>query len=219
MSSDLGKYDVFRSRYYHGVRYSGTYEMPVLQGTNQIPEKLIRFSDAKSRRRDDPGSWVVPFEHDIKIEPMWHNAFRYMDRMLEHPGIFSWDFSMYQVMPWGLQYWNCFRSRLIGSLYERCGGICIPTLRPRVLRGPIYDFDGVPTHGTIGMSTHGCIKHRDERRAFKAYVDAMVPIVQPANIVVYGSAPAELFRSAIEVGTNIVAFPSDFAKAHRKESL
>ena len=220
MFDDLSKYDVFHSNYYHGARYAGNFEMPIIEGTDEVPDKLIRFSDDKSKRRDDQSAWVAPYEHDIKLEPMWHNAFRYMDRLLQHPGIISWDFSMYRIMPWGLQFWNCYRSRLIGSLYERCGGICIPNLRPRVLRGPVYDFDGLPTHSTIAMSTHGCIKHCDDRAVFTSYVEAMVPILHPKTIVVHGSAPDDVFRSAIEDGAHIIAFQSEFAKSRQpKEGI
>lgn len=191
--------------------------MPILVGTDMVPEKLIRFSDAKSKRRNDKSAWVIPYEHDIKLESMWRNAFRYMDRLLMYPGIISWDFSMYRIMPWGLQFWNCYRSRLLGSLYERCGGTCIPNLRPRTLQGPIYDFDGIPTHSTIAMSTHGCIKHRDDRKCFTTYIEAMVPIIHPKTIVVHGAAPDDVFQAAIKDGANIVSFQSNFAKTHQSK--
>ena len=92
MPGNLANYDIFHSRYYHGINYDGDFEMPVIQGTDILPERLIRFSDAKSRKRDDLSAWVVPYEFDVKLRPMWRNAYHYMERMLEHPGIFSWDF-------------------------------------------------------------------------------------------------------------------------------
>ena len=62
MFDDLSKYDVFHSNYYHGARYAGNFEMPIIEGTDEVPDKLIRFSDAKSKRRDDQSAWVAPWQ-------------------------------------------------------------------------------------------------------------------------------------------------------------
>lgn len=160
MSRNLAQYDIFHSPYYHGINYAGDFEMPVIRGTDKVPERLIRFSDAKPQKRDDPEAWVVPYEFDIRLRPMWRNAYRYLPRMLNHPGMFSWDFSMYRCMPFGLQYWNCFRSRLIGALYERYGGLCIPNVRPSDSRSP-----------KIGRSLGAAAKNYDVRdpRSGRAY--------------------------------------------------
>ena len=211
MPGNLAKYDVFHSLYYHGINYDGDFEMPVIHGTDELPERLIRFSDAKSRRRDDPGAWVVPYEFDVKLRPMWRNAYRYMERMLEHPGIFSWDFSMYRLMPFGLQFWNCFRSRLIGALYERNGGKCIPNVRPSDSRSLRYALDGLPTEATVGMGTHGAIGTPEDRAVFKTYVDEVTKRLRPKNIAVYGDAPEDIFATVLNAGVNVVPYPTNFS--------
>ncbi len=217
MPGNLAKYDVFHSLYYHGINYDGDFEMPVIHGTDELPERLIRFSDAKSRRRDDPGAWVVPYEFDVKLRPMWGNAYRYMERMLEHPGIFSWDFSMYRLMPFGLQFWNCFRSRLIGALYERNGGKCIPNVRPSDSRSLRYALDGLPTEATVGMGTHGAIGTPEDRAVFKTYVDEVTKRLRPKNIAVYGDAPEDIFATALNAGVNVVPYPTNFSQTHSKK--
>lgn len=212
--SSLLRYDIFHSNYYAGATFAGDSEMPVIQGTDEVPQSLIRFSDSKSRRRNRPDAWVVPYEHDIKLRPFWSNAYRYMDRLLEHPGIVSWDFSMYLCMPFALQQWNCFRGRLLGSLYERCGGICIPNIRPTDHRSYLYAFDGLPTEATIAMGTLGVLRTPQERAIFTAYVEETVKRLRPKNIVVYGTAPDNVFHAALEAGTNVIAFPCQTAIAH-----
>ena len=171
MPSNLISYDIFHSLYYHGINYDGDFEMPIIQGTDELPERLVRFSDAKSHKRDDSGAWVVPYEFDVKLRPMWRNAYRYMERMLEHPGIFSWDFSMYRLMPFALQYWNCFRGRLIGALFEHNGGKCIPNVRPSDSRSLKYALDGLPTEATLGMSTLGALGTPEDRTIYRMYVN------------------------------------------------
>jgi len=215
--SSLAKYDIFHSSYYHGIRYAGDFEMPVIEGTDKIPQALQRFSDAKSRKRSDNGAWVVPYENDKALRPMWRNAWRYMDRMLEHPGMFSWDFSMYRVMPWGLQYWNCFRSRLLGALYEHCGGECIPNIRPADSRSLVYSLDGLPTEASVGMSTFGAIGTPEDRAIFTRYVSKATRILRPKNIIVSGNAPDDIFYPARAAGVNVVVFPNNFQQAHPRK--
>ncbi len=215
--ANLTSYDIFRTRYYVGVTYAGDFEMPVIEGTDQVPERLVRFSDSKSPKRDDPSAWVVPYEHDMKLRPFWRNAFKYMDGLLAHPGIVSWDFSMYRNMPFGLQFWNCFKGRLLGSLYERCGGVCIPNVRPTDQRSFSYSFDGLPTEATIAMGTSGALTTREDRAVFTMYVKETVRRLRPKNIIVYGTAPEDVFGSALEASTNIVSFPTQTEIAHHKK--
>lgn len=204
----LSTYDTWHTRYYNGATFVGDFEMPVIQGTDKVPERLVRFSDSKSRKRDDTGAWVVPYEHDVKLRCMWNNAFKYEPGLLEHPGIISWDFSMYRNMPFGLQYWNCFRSRLLGSLHERLGGVCIPNIRPTDARSFSYAFDGLPLEATVAMGTVGNLAHPDDRTVFEMYVRETVKRLHPVNIIVYGDAPEAIFRSALDAGVNVVAYPT-----------
>lgn len=214
----LQSYDVFHSRYYKGVTYSGDFEMPVITGTDEVPARVVRFSDSRSKKRDDLEAWVVPYEHDIKLERVWRNAFKYMDGLLEHPGIVSWDFSMYRVMPLALQYWNCFRGRLLGSLFERCGGKCIPNIRPSDSRSYKYIFDGLPTEATVSMGTAGNLRDPVDRRVFKNCVTETVRRLRPKNIVVYGDAPEDIFSPALDNGVNVAAFPTRTHQAHERNS-
>lgn len=191
--------------------------MPVIQGTDQVPDRLVRFTDSRSRRRDDPDAWVVPYEHDTKLERVWNNAFEYMAGLLGHPGIVSWDFSMYRNMPFALQQWNCFRGRLLGSLYERLGGTCISNVRPTDARSLVYAFDGLPTEITIAMGSVGNLAHADDRCVFKMYVHEAMRRLRPVNIIVYGDAPENIFREALDAGVNVVAFPTATQLAHAGE--
>ena len=205
---NLVTYDTWHTRYYVGATFEGDFEMPVIQGTDKVPDRLVRFTDSRSRKRDDIGAWVVHYEYDSKIERVWNNAFEYMPGLLEHPGIVSWDFSMYRNMPYALQLWNCFRGRLLGSLYERLGGECIPNVRPTDVRSLAYAFDGLPTEATIAMGTVGNLGHADDRAVFEMYVGEAVRRLRPKNIIVYGDAPESVFRAALDAGVSVVEFPT-----------
>lgn len=207
-------YDVWHTAYYIGVTYAGDSEMPELRGTDEVPDREVLFSDSCSRHRDDSGAWVVPYEHDVRLERLWNNAFRYMDGLLAHPGIVSWDFSMYRNMPISLQQWNCFRGRLLGSLYERMGGTCIPNLRPTDRRGWEFSFDGLPSGGTFSMGSAGNLRDPKDRLLFRLYVAEAVRRLHPGTIAVYGDAPEDVFSPALEAGVRVVSFPSRIRRAH-----
>lgn len=217
--SKLSNYDIWHTSYYAGATFTGDFEMPVIKGTDKVPERLVRFSDSKSHKRNDLEAWVAPYEHDIKLRCMWNNAFKYEPALLEHPGIISWDFSMYRNMPFSLQYWNCFRNRLLGSLHERLGGICIPNIRPTDVRSFSYAFDGLPTEATVAMGTAGNLVRPDDRVIFEMYVSETVKRLHPLNIIVYGDAPEAIFHSALDAGVNVVAFPTQTRIAHLEKKV
>lgn len=216
----LLKYDVWHSRYYIGATYGdGLFEMPIIKGTIEVPKELVRFSDSKSRKRDNLNAWVIPYEHDTKLECMWNDAFKYEPALLEHPGVITWDFSMYRNMPFALQYWNCFRGRLLGNLHERMGGICIPNIRPTDTRSFAYAFDGITPETTIAMGTAGNLIHSDDRAIFELYVNETVKSLRPANIIVYGEAPEQIFHAALDAGIPVIAFPTQTKRAHSQKEV
>lgn len=206
-------YDKWHTEYYSGASFVGQFDMPVIKGTDEMPHDLIRFSDSRDAKRDNPDAWVVPYEHDRSLERVWNHALYYMPGLLEHPGIVSWDFSMYRNMPFSLQQWNCFRGRLIGNLYERHGKPCIPNVRPADPRSFAYSFDGLPAEKTISMGTLGAITSAEDRSIFKMYVDEVVRRLHPSGILVYGKAPEEIFCSALDAEIPVVAFPTQTSLA------
>lgn len=215
--SSLSSHDVFHCRYYAGATYMGPYEMPAIVGTDQVPNALVRFSDSKNRKRDNTEAWVIPYECDEKLESLWNNADRYLSSLLDHPGIISWDFSMYRNMPFSLQQWNCFRGRLLGSYFERNGGLCIPNIRPADRRSYAYCFDGLPTESTVAMGTLGALRTSEDRLVFASCVDEAVRRLRPKNIIVYGKAPKDIFASAREAGCHVISFPTHTSLVFSKQ--
>lgn len=215
--SNLLKYDVWHTDYYAGATFMGDFEMPVLKGTTEVPNELIRFSDSKSKSHDNPEAWVAPYEHDTKLECMWRNAFKYEKELLTHPGIISWDFSMYRNMPFSLQLWNCFRGRLLGSLHERLGGTCIPNIRPSDTRTLAFALDGITPETTIAMGTAGNLKSSDDRAIFELYTNEIVRRLHPTNIVVYGDAPEHIFHAAFDANIGVISFPTQSKLLHSKK--
>lgn len=130
------------------------------------------------------------------------------------PGSLSPDFSMYRNMPAIMQYWSCFMGRAIAHRYQADGGVVVPNVRLSDKRSYQFCLDGLPVNSTIAIGTHGCIKHKEDRRHITSAVSETVRRLSPSRIIVYGSAPDDVFITAIERGIEIIEFKSLFSLTH-----
>ena len=75
---------------------------------------------------------------------------------------------------------------------------------------------GVPHNAIIAVGSHGCIKLVRERQSFSEGLDYVVNTLKPKTIVVYGTAPDEIFATYREAGITVLQFDSDYMIAHKK---
>lgn len=78
------------------------------------------------------------------------------------------------------------------------------------------DIDGVEENKTVAVGTHGCIKCKEDKIFFKIGLARMVQRLSPKTIIVYGSAPDNIFKPYEDIGINIIAFESEFSKSIRQ---
>ncbi len=64
------------------------------------------------------------------------------------------------------------------------------------------------------VGTHGCIKRYDERLVFKAGFSELIRRLSPAEVVVYGRAPLDIFGDYASRGGVVLRIPSEFEKKH-----
>ena len=210
------KYDVFNTYLLHDAEYAGELEMPVLKGVQATPNKLVPFSKAMVKSFTERDCWICFYEHDINFLRLWRHPEKYLAKMLEFNGIISPDFSMYRNMPAIMQYWSCFMGRAIAHRYQADGGMVIPNVRLSDRRSHRFCLDGLPRNSTIAIGTHGCIKHAEDRHYTRIAVEEAVMRLNPVRIIVYGSAPDDVFVAAIERGVEVVEFKSLFSQTHEK---
>jgi len=67
-------------------------------------------------------------------------------------------------MPLAMQLWNAYRNRAVGYWLQSEGIKIVPNVRWGDERTYNFAFDGVPCGGTVAVSSHGCIKSREEFR-------------------------------------------------------
>ena len=206
--------DVFKSFLVRFAEYAGIFEFPVIKPTISIPNKLIPFSKAISSKVYD--QWVHFYEDDYLFEKLWNNPLKYLEILKKFNGVILPDYSLYRDMPFVMQLWNIYRSRAIGCWLQRNGVVVIPNMRYGDKRTYKICCDGVYKGGTISVGTHGTLKNKEDRRIFIEGLAVVVNSVCPSAIVVYGSAPEEIFGIYRDQGIRIIHFESDFSMAMKQ---
>ena len=205
--------DVFRSYLVQGARYDGKLEIPIIEAESALPNRLIPFS--KALKTEDYDQWVHFYEDDEKFERVWNKPYYYLQKLRKFKGVITPDFSIYRDMPLVMQEWNTYRGKAIGHFLQNYGIAVLPNVRTGDER--TYDFccNGIVPGKTICVGSHGCVKINEERSFFKKGLDVIVDKIRPTCIVVYGTAPDDIFGKYKEKRINILQFDSEFAVSRK----
>ena len=196
------------------AKYAGIFEFPIIQPTYYIPNRLIAFS--KAINSSDYDQWVHFFEDDWLFERIWRNPKRYLEILRKFNGVILPDFSVYRDMPLVMQLWNIYRSRAIGVWLQQNGISVIVNIRFGDRRTFRCCCDGIAKHTSIAIGTHGTLKNSKDRAVFTEGLEAIVRLLEPRVIVVYGSAPKGIFHKYHDRGIEIIQFDSDCAVSHKE---
>lgn len=219
MSNNNKKHDVFKSFLVQNASYAGNFEIPILQSTSSIPLKVIPFSKAISSNEYD--AWIVFYENDDKFVRIWNNPKRYLSIIKKFKGVISPDFSVYRNMPLSMQVWSTYQGKALAHFWQENEIDVIPNVRFGDKRTFEFCFDGVPKNSVVAVGTHGCIKSIVDRMHFKIGLAQMVKVLVPHTIIVYGTAPPDIFGEYQRHGIDIVQFNSHTSKyfISRKEVI
>lgn len=206
--------DVFNSFLVRNAIYAGELEIPCIAAEEKLPTKLVPFSKAIGGQKYD--AWVHFYEDDAVFERIWKNPNRYLPILARYAGVIAPDFSLFRDMPLVMQHWNIYRSRAIAHWLQENGIPVIANIRWGDQR--TYDLccAGVPKHASVAVGSHGCIKLTREREYFADGLEHIIKSLAPKTIIVYGTAPDEIFGKYSNAGITVLQFDSDYMTAHRK---
>ena len=212
----FNNYDVFHAFLVEDADFDGYIELPIIKTSDKLPEKVVTFSKAMSKSWSDFDCWIVFYEHDKEFERLWNNPKQYLDKLKKFKGVISPDFSLYRNMPLVMQMWNTYRGRAVACWLQNNGVEIIPNLRFGDERTFSFCFDGIEENKTVAVGTHGCIKRKEDKIFFKIGLARMVQRLSPKIIIVYGSAPDNIFKPYKDMGIKIIAFESEFSKSRKQ---
>ena len=212
----FNNYDVFHAFLVENAEFDGYIELPVIKTSDKLPKKVVTFSKAMTKSWTDFDCWVVFYEHDKEFERLWNNPKQYLDKLKKFKGVISPDFSLYRNMPLVMQMWNTYRGRALAVWLQNKDVEIIPNVRFGDERTFSFCFDGIEENKTVAVGTHGCIKRKEDKIFFKVSLARMVQRLSPKTIIVYGSAPDNIFKPYKDMGINIIVFESEFSKSRKQ---
>lgn len=165
----------------------GRYQFPALRSEHHVPQCLIDFSAAMRSVRFDAG--VHFYLDDSRFERVWRDPIRYLKRLKKFDCIFTPDFSLYLDMPMAMKIWNVYRSRLLGQMMQQAGLKVIPSVSWAEPATFEFCFDGLPSEGTVSVSTVGTMRTLEARKLLERGFRAMMERLIPEQIIVYGKCP------------------------------
>lgn len=166
-------------------RCTGIYDIPTLEKVIHTPKSLMGFNYCKSTPPQE-GIGVHFFLDDYQFERVWNSPEDYCTMLADYDCVLTPDFSLYTNMPIAMMIWNTYRSRLIGQMMQDYGCTVIPTVSWAGADSYDFAFAGLPTGGTIAVSTIGVKRTKDAFDIWVQGMDECMKIVKPYNVIVYG---------------------------------
>ena len=208
-----------------GARFDGELEIPVIPRPKEIiiPQKLLNFSE-RNRSKADFTETLITYEHDINLSNLLIKPTELIDDLKRFEGgIVSPDCSLYWDMPLSAQIINTYRNRAIGYYLQKNGVYVIPNIRwgdertytTNVLPDKLA-FLGVEKHSIVSIGSYGCVQNVKKRFHFKAGLQAMLEMLDPEIVIVYGPMPDDVFGEFCGC-TQFVHFDNLTKEAHRRE--
>lgn len=184
-------------------RCTGIYDIPTLDKVIHTPKSLMGFNYCKSTPPQD-GVGVHFFLDDYQFERVWNSPEDYCTMLADYDCVLTPDFSLYTNMPIAMMIWNTYRSRLIGQMMQDYGCTVIPTVSWAGADSYDFAFDGLPTGGTIAISTIGVKRSKDAFDIWVQGMDECMKVVNPHNVIVYGGDIGYTFDCDVTYISNAV---------------
>ncbi len=207
-----------------GSDFDGYSGIPVIKKPDKIiiPKRIIPFS--KRNKAEDFEDAIASYEYDQCFADLLIHPDNYTDFLKQHIFICP-DCSLYRNAPYIVQAANVYRSRAIGSYFQRQGVYVIPQIRwGNSLTYTTEKFPeqvaflGVEKRSIVAIGTHGCSRTRDDKYHLKAGLEAMLERVRPEVVLVYGPMPDPVFAD-LRHAAHFVQYPDWITYVHRKEGM
>lgn len=203
-----------------GAMFEGIIEFPVLHAPSEItiPSGITPFS--KRDKAVGTNDAIGFFEKDPAFAEVLINPSDYIEDLHRFRYILPIDCSLYRDAPLAVQITNIYRSRAIGSYYQRNGCNVYPLARwgNELTYTTQYfperiAFIGLPKHSIICIGTYGCIESRADRYYFAAGLEAMMETLMPQIVLVYGAMPISIFGDHLNYA-EFVQYPDWTSRMH-----
>lgn len=208
--------DGFQAYLTEGAVFDGECGIPMLMDlkNTQIPRDIVSFAKLKTTR--DKRKYVHFYLHDKEFSTVLTATKRYIEQLKLYDGVITPDCTMMIGQAKCLQQANTYMNRAVGFYLQKNGIPVIPNIRWSDETSFSYCFLGVPKKSIVSVSTHGCLRTKEQKAMFKTGVEAMLKAIEPQAILVHGFMPDSVFGS-IKKLVPLHRYQSEFECTHIKE--
>lgn len=205
-----------------GAEFDGELKIPIIRAPKKIiiPTAIAPFS--KRNSVDNMEEMIGFNEMDQNFADVLRNPENYIEEFKRFRGIISPDCSLYRNAPPAVQVANIYRSRAIGSYFQRKGIYVVPLVRwgSRITYTTEYfpekiAFLGIEKHSIVAIGTYGCIKTKEDKIYFKEGLREMINMLMPKIVLVYGAMPSAVFDE-FKFKTKFVQYDDWTTRIHKK---
>lgn len=207
--------DGFHSYLVEGATVVGEPGIPMLMDLKnaQIPKDIIPFEKAKYA--ENKRQYVHFYMHDKYFADVLTSTTKYLALLKQFDGVITPDCSLAIGQSACLQQTNTYFSRAVGFYLQKNGIPVIPNIRWSDESSFGYCFLGVPKRSIVSVSTHGCIRSKEQKEMFKKGISAMLDELQPKDVLVHGYMPDSVFGEFLK-DANFRRYKSWFERTHEK---
>ncbi len=189
------KRDSFKFRLLEGAKLVGKYNVPQIDATQDIPDKLISFNECFGCK--NPSEYFVHFYiDDYQFERLWNTPGKYVEVLRKFAGVIGTDFSLYRDMPRAQQIWNDYRNKVISYFLQSHKINLIPNVSWSDSESFDFAFEGLPLNSVVSISTNGTSNTESKKYFLQGY-NELLHRLQPTKILVYGGIISEIANDNI----------------------
>lgn len=190
-------WDNYEKAQYLGV---GKYDIPEMQATDYVPSNLIKFN-YRGNAANKESTAIHFFMYDGLFRSVWNFPDRFIDKFSEYGAVIAPDFSVYNDFPKALQIMAHYKRQWIGRYWQDKGLTVIPDVAWCGKMSYDYFCAGIPSNGTVCVSSVGMTRTRENKKIFIDGWFEMLKQITPKTVLLYGEVPDEIKGSS-----NIKAF-------------
>ncbi|SEH28973.1 DUF4417 domain-containing protein [Selenomonas sp. KH1T6] len=179
----------------------------------ELPLDIIPFDKAKKCK--DKRKYVHFYMHDKEFSRVLTATNKYLALLKEFDGVISPDCSMAVGQARCLQQANTYMNRAVGFYLQQHGIPVIPNIRWSDEESFEYCFLGVPQNIIVAISTHGCLKTKEDYEIMRIGIGVMLDKLHPTAVVVHGYMPDSIFGEYLSK-VEFRRYASQFERTHVK---
>ena len=182
--------DSMNEIYIQGAELTDNLGFPILEAVWCEPERTVDIHQA-ARVRDTRKCIVHCYVDDTRLEPVWKDAYRWVDNLRDFPYMVMPDLSINGNMPQAMKYWQRYRNMVLADFFTTAGIKVVPSLGCMGVNGDDeWLIEGMPHDSTLAVSSKGRIQDKRETAAFLAGLEYQLEMLQPHNLLFFGTVPA-----------------------------